>query len=108
VIDLENAQIRMRIAIRECIEAGPENDVLPRTALDSIRQLIFGIAAARNYERCMWWETELADSSGIEINRAASSGPMIATAKGSSRTFGLSSIWWAARRAATRNAVRLG
>jgi hypothetical protein len=43
---LKNAQARIRIAGRESVETGAENDVLRHALPDRLRQLIFGITAA--------------------------------------------------------------
>lgn len=111
MLDLENAQTLARIAIRECIKPGAENDELPRAALDGAGQLIFRIAAVRRHEARIEREAERSDSCGEEVNRAASCGPMIAAARGSSKAFGQSKIGGrrrVARFASTRALSRWG
>ncbi len=50
VIDLEDAEVRERIAIREGVEAGAEDDELSDAAADGEGEFVFGVAGAGGHE----------------------------------------------------------
>src|ERR1039458_7996363 len=50
MIDFEDAQAGMRIAVGEGVESGAEDDVLPDAVGDGACELIFGEAAAGGHE----------------------------------------------------------
>ena len=91
MIDLEDAQLRKRIAIGEGVESRAEDDVLPDAVRYRRRQRILGEPAAHDEERAKVRPSFVASCAGGFVrNSCATSGRMIRNAIGSSSTSGRS------------------
>ncbi len=106
-IDFEHAQaIGKRIAIRKRVQTGAEHDVLRNAARNRRGQRVLGEAAADRHERAQ--APGRRGPLALVIEKRFGSLADDAQGERIGEDAGWSRIWWAARRRATRHAVRLG
>ena len=68
VVDLEDAQVRVGVAVGEGVEAGAEQDVLGDAARDGLGEQVFGVTAAGDEEGAQ------ADGEGARLVRGIAAG----------------------------------
>ena len=114
VVDLEDLEMRVGVAVGEGVEAGTEEDVLGDSAGDSPGEEVFGVTAAGDEEGAKSDGERARLVRGIAAGGAfdfggvrAEDGDGDGVSEYERVGVGIKS-WWAARRMATRRAVREG